>query len=148
MLFDRMPEIPVLRWLPATTAALLWAGVAGGMALWWLHFPRNSLTADTDVSVTPTAPAGQGAPFVMRALGHTQATAVTPEVQRRFQLLGLIAADSGAGSALLAVDGQPAQAFVQGQTVLEGWRLQSVGREGVSLSSSGATLELKLPERP
>lgn len=118
------------------------------MVLWWLHVPRHALTADADVSVTPMTPAGQGAPFVMRALGHTEATVVTPDVQRRFQLLGVIAADSGAGSALLAVDGQPAQAFVQGQTVLEGWRLQSVGREGVSLSSSGSTLELRLPERP
>ena len=73
-----------------------------------------------------------------------------PSLASRFQLLGVIAADSGQGSALLAVDGQPPQAFVQGQTVADGWRLQSVGQEGVRLSAgqTGATLELALPVKP
>ena len=86
----------------------------------------------------------------MRALGHVSAASVTPDVQRRFQLLGVIAAESGKGSALLMVDGQPSQAFVQGQTVVDDWRLRTVGKEGVRLSTGqdGATLELALPDRP
>ena len=85
-----------------------------------------------------------------RTLGHTSATAIAADEQRRFQLLGVIAAPSGQGSALLIVDGQAPQAFVQGQMVVDGWRLQSVGKEDVRLSAGaeGASLELALPERP
>ena len=135
------------RWLPASAAAVLWALAAGSAVLWALHFPRPEDARGNAASVTPAAPAGQGTAGVARALGHTQAAVAAPDAQRRFQLLGVIAADSGQGSALLAVDGQPAQAFVQGQTVSEGWRLQSVGREGVRLSTGqgGAVMELSLP---
>ena len=97
--------------------------------------------------MTSVVSAAHGGEHVVRALGHTTATMPTPQTQRRFQLLGVIAAESGQGSALLSVDGQPPQAFVQGQTVTEGWRLQSVGQTGVQLSAGadGAVLELPLP---
>ena len=98
----------------------------------------------------PVASGAQGPASVLRALGHTDAQVAAPDAQRRFQLLGVIAAGSGQGSALLAVDGQPPQAFVQGQTVTEGWRLQSLSQEGVRLSTGqgGATMALSLPLKP
>ena len=150
MLSIRSLNVQVLHGLPAGVAALVWALAAGSVALWWLHFPRHEQALDTPVAVTPAAPDGQDTAWVMRALGQTRAASVTPDVQRRFQLLGVIAAESGKGSALLMVDGQPAQAFVQGQTVVDDWRLQAVGREGVRLSAGpdGASMELSLPERP
>ena len=135
------------RWLHASMAAVLWALAAGSTVLWGLHFPKVEDARGNAPSVTPAAPTPQATAAVVRALGHTQVAVATPEAGRRFQLLGVIAADSGQGSALLAVDGQPAQAFVQGQTVAEGWRLQSVGRETVRLSAGqgAAELELSLP---
>ena len=99
------------------------------------------------ISVAPVAPAAQDSGHVLRVLGHTAVTTASPQAQQRFQLLGVIAADSGQGSALLRVDGQPPQAFVEGQTVAEGWRLHSVDQMGVRLSAGagGAMLELALP---
>ncbi len=83
-----------------------------------------------------------------RALGHADAAQASPESHKRFQLLGVIAAGSGQGSALIAVDGQPPQAFVQGQSVAEGWRLQSLISHGLVLQGEGAVglLRLELPD--
>lgn len=146
MLSLRALDVSV-RWLPASVAALLWALAAGSAVIWYLQLPRSGSEVDVSVSVTPVAPPVQGNGHVVRALGHTVVITAAPEAQRRFQLLGVIAADSGQGSALLMVDGQPPQAFVQGQTVADGWRLQSVGQTGVRLSAGpdDAVLELPLP---
>ena len=103
---------------------------------------------DAPVASAPLVAAPAGTAFAARALGQIQPAEAAPDAQRRFVLRGVIASDSGRGSALLAVDGQPPQAFVQGQSVAEGWRLQSVSREGVRLSADGATLDLTLPARP
>ncbi len=121
---------------------------AASAVLWWLHLPRSDDLAPA--SVGQTSFAVQDTQAVQRALGHTAAAMVSADAGKRFQLLGVIAADSGQGSALLAVDGQPAKAFVQGQVVDEGWRLQSVSREGVRLSAGqgGSKLELALPVKP
>lgn len=148
MLHIRPPEMAA-RWLPAGAAALLWAVVAGSAVLWWWHLPQGERAPGLSVSVTPTDPGTQGIAFVERALGHTAAAQAAPDAPKRFQLLGVIAAGTGQGSALLAVDGQPPQAFVQGQSVADGWRLQSVGAQGVRLSAGQAgDLELALPDRP
>jgi len=146
MLSLRVPDVSV-RWLPASAAALLWALAAGAVVLWWLHLPQSGRDEGMSISVAPVAPAAQDSGHVLRVLGHTAVTTASPQAQQRFQLLGVIAADSGQGSALLRVDGQPPQAFVQGQTVAEGWRLHSVDQMGVRLSAGagGAMLELALP---
>ena len=147
MLPLRLPDVSSRMW-PAGAAALLWALAAGSVALWRLHFPRQEAVPGSTDSVAPSAPAGQGTAHVARALGHTTAPVAVPDAQRRFQLMGVIASGTGQGSALLMVDGQPAKAFVQGQVVADGWRLQSVARDAVRLSADGATLELALPARP
>ena len=139
-----------VRVLPAVAAAALWAVAVGSVVFWWLQLPQPDRAVQTPVSVTLVPSATQGTASVLRALGHTPAETAAPDAQSRFQLLGVIATNAGQGSALLAVDGQPPQAFVQGQTVVEGWRLQSVGQEGVRLSAGqgGATLDLPLPVKP
>ena len=138
-----------VRWLPAGAAAVLWALAAGSAVLWALHLPRQSEGAafwSAVASAGPIAPTQAG---VARALGHADAVQAAPEAHKRFQLLGVIAAGSGQGSALIAVDGQPAQAFVQGQSVAEGWRLQSLREGGARLSAgSGEGLDLALPAKP
>jgi len=99
------------------------------------------------VPEAPAALAGQDQGSVARALGHAGEAPAAADEQRRFQLLGVIAAPAGRGSALLAVDGQQARAVVQGQAVVEGWHLLLVSRSGVRLlaDASGAVLELPLP---
>jgi general secretion pathway protein C len=145
-------RIPVVsdRAGPASAALLVWALAAGSVMFWWLHSPRQDLALSSPVGGTPATSDAQTRAAVARALGQTSARAATPDAQRRFQLLGVIAAESGHGSALLAVDGQPAQAFVQGQSVGEDWQLQSVNASGVRLSAlqGGGTLDLGLPVKP
>jgi len=137
------------RWLPAAAAALCWALAAGGALLWWLHAPSGPDMSAGAMADRAPAPLHSQAPAVLRALGHTApAPEAAGDAQRRFVLLGVVAGASGQGAALLAVDGQPPQAFVQGQTVAEGWRLQSLSASGVRLTAQGvAPLLLSLPER-
>ena len=137
------------RGLSAAVAALLWALAVGSVVFWWLHSPQHDARPNHPVGEASTAGASNST-AVARALGQSSVNVAAPDAQRRFQLLGVIAADSGQGSALLAVDGQRAKAFVQGQDVGEGWRLESVGPAGVRLSAGqgGATLDLTLPVKP
>ena len=136
---------------PALAAALLWAAVAASVLLWWLHRPSTAAP-----ELAPAAGSAAGVPVpqpeaVARALGQAAApVAATPELQQRFVLLGVVATEAGRGSALLAVDGQAAKAFVRGQSVAEGWRLDAVQPRGVRLLSEpgGAGLELAVPARP
>ena len=136
-------------WLPAAAAALCWALAAGGALLWWLHAPADQSVPAGVVAERAPAPAQAHTPAVLRALGHTATVSeAAGDVQRRFVLLGVVAGASGQGAALLAVDGQPPQAFVQGQSVAQGWRVQSLSASGVRLGAAGlAPLELSLPAR-
>ncbi|MEN9889370.1 MAG: hypothetical protein RL559_1407 [Pseudomonadota bacterium] len=137
------------RWLPAAVAALCWALAAGGALLWWLHAPSGPAAPLGAVAERAPAQVAAQTPAVLRALGHTAAEAEPAgDAQRRFVLLGVVAGASGQGAALLAVDGQPPQAFVQGQRVAEGWRVDSLSAKGVRLAAAGvAPLQLTLPER-
>lgn len=133
-----------VRWLPAAVAALCWALTAGSAALWWVHAPQDG----GQVAVSPGAAPMEAVntTTIFRALGHlTAAPEAAGDVQRRFQLLGVVAGASGRGAALLAVDGQPPQAFVQNQAVAEGWRVQSLTARGVVLQGLGRQLQLELP---
>ena len=148
MLQFRLPLASPRGW-PAAVAALLWALAVGSVVFWWLHSPQHDARPNHPVGEASTAGASNST-AVARALGQSSVSVAAPDAQRRFQLLGVIAADSGQGSALMMVDGQPAKVFVQGQDVGEGWRLQSVGAFGVRLSAgqSGAKLDLALPVKP
>lgn len=66
----------------------------------------------------------------------------------RFNLLGVVAARSHRGAALIAVDGKPARPYRVGATIDEGLVLQSVqGRRAVLAATAGgpAVLTLELP---
>ena len=149
MLQFRLPDFSG-RWLAAGATLMLWALAAGSVLLWWLHLPRAAdfSASAPSLAQAPTTLQVQG--VLARALGHTTAQPMASDVQKRFSLLGVIASDSGQGSALLAVDDQPAMAFVQGQRVADGWRLESVHHAGVRLSSGQGlgSLELALPQKP
>jgi general secretion pathway protein C len=53
-----------------------------------------------------------------------------------FVLSGVVALNSGQGAALIAVDAQAPKAFKVGQTVAEGWVLQSLGPRQAHLAAS------------
>ena len=54
----------------------------------------------------------------------------------QFQLLGVIAGGSGAGSALISVGGQPPKAFKVGQTLTDGVVLQRLKARQAELGSA------------
>lgn len=143
----RLPALPDRVW-PALVALLVWALAAGSAAVWWLHLPRDQGPTVALASPGPSSVAAAVPGALERALGHTRGVAAAPDVHQRFVLMGVIAAESGQGSALIRVDGQPARAFLRGQIVAEGWRLAAVGRNGVRLEpvqASGADVALTLP---
>lgn len=146
--FRRTPSLAA-GW-PAGTALLLWAAAAGTLTLWWLHRPHAPSAPVAQASVPPASADRPVPGAIERALGHRSATpaAAAPEIQKRFQLLGVIASPSGQGSALLRIDGQPPRAFVAGQDVGEGWRLQSVRRDAAVLHNAASTQLLELPGPP
>ncbi len=53
----------------------------------------------------------------------------------RFMLLGVLAENSGAGAALIAVDGKPAKPFRVGSEVITGYTLESVKSRVATLKS-------------
>ena len=135
---------------PALAAVLLWALAAGSAWLWWLHRPPAPQPEVALANWPATANAAPSPESLARALGQVRVQAeATPELQQRFAVLGVIATEAGRGSALLAVDGQPAKAFVRGQPVAEGWRLEAVQARGVRLAplDGGPGLELALPDK-
>ena len=138
------------RWPAAVAAALLWALAAGTLTLWWLHMPRPGAFVAEVAGTAQVVDKARAQDAVVRALGHASAAEAAPDVQKRFALLGVIAADAGQGSALLMVDGQPARAFIRGQVVADGWRLAAVDSSGVRLEPLGAGtgLPVLLPQRP
>ncbi len=71
--------------------------------------------------------------------------AAAPAEQKRFQLLGVISAASGQGSALIAVDGQAPKTYRMGQLIDGSWQLETVSLRAVTLKSQGRALDLTLP---
>ncbi len=138
---------------PGAWAALLWCAAAASVVFWMLNFPSGSGVLGVPVVQSSgqavATSAFQPSAHLARVWG---VQASVPEVSvaqsSRFQLWGVVAAASGQGSALIAVDGQPPKAFRVGQTVTEGLILQSLGPKQAQLGArvQGAALfSLSLP---
>lgn len=137
-------------WIVRGATFALWALAAGSAVFWGLRLAGS----ERSISV-PAAPARQVAAVdpeaLARLLGSSPAggnLAAPPPVSlaSRFQLVGVAAAaHSGAGAAVISVDGKPARPFRVGSTIEEGVVLQSVrGRQAV-LASGATQLTLELP---
>lgn len=148
----RSTPFSLARALPALSTALLWCAVAASVAYWVLHFPRESSALLPAVSSEAPAVAidpGQ----VARALGQQQPVSQAPVESKRYQLVGVIAASSGRGSALIAIDGQPPKAWRVGQAIQEGVYLQKLAPREAWLGPSPngpaqTTLRMSGPEGP
>jgi general secretion pathway protein C len=81
-------------------------------------------------------------------VSSSSAAAPAVSLASRFSLLGVVAARSHSGAALIAVDGKPPRPYRVGSAIDEGLVLQSVqGRRAVLAASAGgpAVLTLELP---
>jgi general secretion pathway protein C len=129
-------------WVAQWLSLLVWGLAAGGAVIWILKFPAQSSGLPVTVAQVPAVPSGALlSADVARSLGHRTATLSAPvDADLRFQLLGVIAGGSGAGSALISVGGLPPQAFKVGQTVTDGVVLQRLQARRAELGA-----DLKAP---
>lgn len=138
-------------WIVRGATFALWALAAGSAVFWALRL------AGSERSVTvPVTPARQLAAVDPEALarllggapvaGTMAAPPPVASLASRFQLVGVAAAaSSGAGAAVISVDGKPARPYRVGSTIEEGVVLQSVrGRQAV-LASGPTQVILELP---
>lgn len=136
-------------WSQRLVTFLLWALAAWSAAFWALRLATPTFVAPGAVPVVgPPEPVEPQ--VVARLLG---ATATRPEVAAgprasSLVLAGVVAARSGAGSALIAVDGSPPRPYRVGMRVQEDLWLLSVQPRHAQLGPSPQgppTLTLDLP---
>lgn len=142
-------------WTVRGATFALWALAAASSAYWALKLGGPTPPAQAPVTARGFATVDAGA--IARLLGGTPAAAnggapaAAPSLASRLQLLGVVAGErSGAGAALIAVDGKPPRPYRLGSAIEEGVVLQSVhGRTAVlGATRTGApllTLELPRP---
>ena len=140
-------------WTVRGATFLLWALAAARAVYWGLKVGGNSRPLDLP---TPRLQAVAVADpvAIARLLGSTPAAAAGPAVAApvatlasRLQLVGVAAgAHSGAGAAVISVDGKPARPYRVGAALDEGVVLQSVrGRQAIVAQADGTTVMLELP---
>ena len=137
------------RWLAAVSTLLVWAAAAAVVAYWALQFAGVSGPASSAPTVARSALTEPAVSDVQKALGAASSAVVAQaDAPSRWVLSGVVALHSGQGAALIAVDGQVPKAFKVGQTVAEGWVLQSLAPRQARLGASreGPTLTtLEMP---
>lgn len=62
----------------------------------------------------------------------------------KIDLVGLIAADNGQGSALLSINNQPPRTYRNGQSLAPGIFLETVSPTGITISQDGVTEEISM----
>jgi len=136
-------------WLPRLLAFLLWALAAWSAAFWSLRLagPTPVSSAPLPAVQAPDPPDPQAVGRLLGAAAGPDAAAAAPR-SARLALAGVVAAPSGAGSALIAVDGAPARSYRVGMRVQHDLWLLSVQPRRAQLGPSPqgpATLTLELP---
>ena len=129
---------------------LLWFLAAGSCVYWGLKIAPVAAPSAVLAPARTQATADPAA--IARLLGANPTvalpTTVAATLASRFSLLGVVAARSHNGAALIAVDGKPPRPYRVGAAVDDALVLQSVQPRGAVLSSSvggPAVLTLELP---
>jgi general secretion pathway protein C len=126
-------------------AAPVWLMVGLSAVVWWQVMPPSSLSAIPAVTFeAPTVQADRMAAWLESGMPEASAP---PPLASRYQLRGLIA-QSGAGVALLSVQGGAARPYQVGSVIEEGVVLRSVGQRYVDLETVGERpirIRLELP---
>jgi general secretion pathway protein C len=140
-------------WQSRAVTFLLAATAAASVAYWVLKWPAPNGTLRT-TTAEPSAPPIDSAK-VAQLLGANPvgASAPTPSVAAasRYKLIGVIAQGQQSGSALIAIDGQPAKPYRVGDAVGDDLVLRSVKAKGATLGASkqgAGSVTLELPPLP
>lgn len=142
---------PATRTVRGATLAL-WALAAGSVAFWGLKLGGTSSPVLAPLPARAVLAGDPGA--IARLLGGAPAMAAAtpsqPTLASRFQLVGVVAGErSGAGAAVISVDGRPARPYRVGSSLDQGLVLQSVHGRSASIASSMSApplLTLQLPQ--
>lgn len=142
--------------LARVTAFVAWAAVAAVIVFWALKLLVRPPMAPGFTVPVSEAMAVRG--DLTRLLGKSAVAgpvvAAAPELASRFKLIGVMApkapggeSSSGAGLALIAVDGKPPRAFAPGARIDGDLVLQSVSLRTAAIgpSQGGAALTLEVP---
>ena len=126
----------------------VWAGVAASATAWglslWSIQPDHTGVPVVSMAVEPRTPNTQTIAKWLSGseLHHPGQDAVAAQpMASRLVLWGVAKAGMSEAMALIAVDGQAAQTYRLGQTVLPGWLLQSVTADQAVLGGSPDKLE-------
>ena len=137
----------------------VWALVGASVVYWGLQFfaPHQSVPLETQVAMPKSIQRGD----LTRIFGPDEAPAspeqATPPPDKRFTLVGLVAARARAGSqaaregiALISIDSKPAKAYRVGAVVDGDTLVQAVNARSVALGPKGgaATVSLEIPPLP
>jgi type II secretory pathway component PulC len=140
MLHLNLPAVSERFW-PAVVAVLTWALAVLGSVLWALHWPSQDLVAmPVQMPAAGTTISSAG---VLRALGQS-VNSETASPRLDFSLVGVIAADSGHGSALISMDGQSPRIYIQGETIESQWILYGVAGDAVTLQGPSGFQKIEL----
>jgi general secretion pathway protein C len=142
--------------LARVTAFVAWAAVAAVIVFWALKLLVRPPAAPSFTVPVSEATAVRG--DLTRLFGRSSTAAApvaaAPELASRFKLIGVMAPKerggappSGAGLALIAVDGKPARAFAPGARIDGDLVLQSVSLRTAAIgpSQGAAALTLEMP---
>lgn len=132
---------------------LLWMLAALSLAYWALRIAGvgGSDSSAPAVVRAPAAPEPAAIAALLGAAPAASAQPVAPSLASRFNLTGVVAGASGAGAALISVDGKPPKPYRVGAAVEEGLLLQAVqGRRALlgPAPKGPAALTLELPAPP
>ena len=144
--------------IPAVVAFGLWVCVAATATGWglsvWPHgsdLPNTVPVVSASGSLTTPSPHNMAKLLDQQAMPFDSNEAVANQpMASRLALAGIAKAGHASFAALIAVDGQPAKSFLQGQEVLSGWVLHAVTTDQALLSEAltqTPTLTLSLPKR-
>jgi general secretion pathway protein C len=136
-------------WRTRVATFFLAAAAAASLAFWSLKWPTAARTdrITTPELAPPTIDSAKLAQLLGSGASGPGAPTPIANAAARYKLIGLIAQGSQRGSALIAVDGEPAKPFRVGELVTDGMLLQSVKVRSVTLApemtaNQGVTLEM------
>lgn len=154
MIIADMTGIRTSPWPARITAFLVAAACAASAAYWVLRWQpadaqqRAAAPAQAEVSVA----ALDSRQLALRLGGKAEASAPTASTSNAsLQLIGVVAAGNGEGSAVIVVDGKPAKSFRVGSQVTENLILQSVQPRKAELAANASApsqLTIELPAKP
>ena len=146
-----MLTLPPATWTVRGATLALWALAAASVVFWALKLGGNASPVRAPLpAARAVVPPEPGA--IARLLGGSPAVATAaaqPTLASRFQLVGVVAGErSGAGAAVISVDGRPARPYRVGSSLDQGLVLQSVRGRTASIASSMSTQPLVTLELP